>query len=69
MVNDRNTGAGMDLVAHKRALTPAQYGDLAEVPPELEWLANIVTSVSLPLLRVRKSIPSHHSTRHAALRG
>src|SRR5271156_2155487 len=25
----------------KRALTPAQYGDLADVPPELEWLANI----------------------------
>ena len=24
-----------------RVLTPAQYGDLAEVPPELEWLANI----------------------------
>ncbi len=25
----------------KRTLTPAQYGDLADVPPELEWLANI----------------------------
>lgn len=22
-------------------LTPAQYGELADVPPELEWLANI----------------------------
>jgi integrase/recombinase XerD len=32
-----NTGAA----DRKRALTPAQYGDLAEVPPELEWLANI----------------------------
>ncbi len=32
-----NTGA----VVGKRALTPAQYGDLADVPPELEWLANI----------------------------
>jgi len=21
--------------------TPAQFGDLADVPPELEWLANI----------------------------
>jgi integrase/recombinase XerD len=31
-----------DLVAvEKRSLTPAQYGDLADVPPELEWLANI----------------------------
>jgi len=25
----------------RRALTPAQFGDLADVPPELEWLANI----------------------------
>ena len=25
----------------RRILTPAQYGDLADVPPELEWLANI----------------------------
>jgi hypothetical protein len=23
------------------SLTPAQYSDLADVPPELEWLANI----------------------------
>jgi site-specific recombinase XerD len=31
-----------DLIAvEKRALTGAQYGDLAEVPAELEWLANI----------------------------
>ncbi|MBV8055014.1 MAG: tyrosine-type recombinase/integrase, partial [Deltaproteobacteria bacterium] len=27
--------------AAARGLTPAQYGDLAAVPPELEWLANI----------------------------
>jgi integrase/recombinase XerD len=34
-----------DLVAvEKRALTPAQYGDLADVPPELEWLANITNA-------------------------
>jgi site-specific recombinase XerD len=25
----------------RRTLTPAQYGDLADVPAELEWLANI----------------------------
>src|ERR1017187_8889942 len=25
----------------RRTLTPAQYGELADVPPELEWLANI----------------------------
>jgi hypothetical protein len=27
--------------ALRRPLTPAQFGDLAEVPPELEWLANL----------------------------
>ena len=25
-------------------LTPAQYGDLADVPPEIEWLANITNA-------------------------
>jgi hypothetical protein len=31
-----------DLVAvDRRALTPAQFGDPANVPPELEWLAII----------------------------
>ncbi len=31
-----------DLVAvEKQALTPAQYGQLAEVPTEPEWLANL----------------------------
>jgi hypothetical protein len=31
-----------DLVAvEQRALTAAQFGELAAVPPELEWLANI----------------------------
>ncbi|MGO9265113.1 MAG: tyrosine-type recombinase/integrase [Candidatus Binataceae bacterium] len=35
-------GTAKDLVAvNSGALTPAQYGQLAEVPPELEWLANI----------------------------
>jgi integrase/recombinase XerD len=34
-----------ELVAvEKSALTPAQYGQLAEVPPELEWLANITNA-------------------------
>ena len=28
----------------KRILTPAQYGNLADVPPELEWLANITNA-------------------------
>ncbi len=27
--------------ALRRPLTPAQFGDLADVPPELEWLANL----------------------------
>jgi site-specific recombinase XerD len=31
-----------DLITVTRnGLTPAQFGDLAEVPPELEWLANL----------------------------
>ena len=29
------------VVIGKQKLTPAQYSDLADVPPELEWLANI----------------------------
>src|SRR5215831_8176157 len=34
-----------DLVAvEPRALTATQFGDLAEVPPELEWLANITNA-------------------------
>jgi site-specific recombinase XerD len=28
----------------KQTLTPAQYGELADVPPEIEWLANITNS-------------------------
>jgi hypothetical protein len=27
-------------VTVQRPLTPAQFGDLAELPPELEWLTN-----------------------------
>jgi integrase/recombinase XerD len=33
----RNPGA----VTIRRPLTPAQFGDLAELPPEFEWLANL----------------------------
>jgi integrase/recombinase XerD len=34
-----------DLVAiTKTGLTPVQFGDLAEVPPELEWLANLTNA-------------------------
>src|SRR5207244_12765432 len=32
----------MDLIPHKKqSLTPAQFEQLADVPPEEEWLANI----------------------------
>jgi hypothetical protein len=38
-------GTAKDLVAvNQGALTPVQYGQLAEVPPELEWLANITNA-------------------------
>ena len=39
LVAIENTGAAA--AVRKRALTTAQYGDLADVPPEIEWLANI----------------------------
>jgi hypothetical protein len=29
-----------------RSLTPAQYGALADVPPEIEWLANIPKGIT-----------------------
>ena len=29
------------LPAHRRPLTPGQFTDLAAIPPELEWLANL----------------------------
>src|SRR5215471_21235866 len=37
LVRVRNNRA----VTVRRALTPAQFGDLADIPPELEWLANL----------------------------
>jgi len=40
LIEARNTGAP----ALRRALTPAQFGDLAQVLPELEWLANLTNS-------------------------
>ena len=38
--------------AAARGLTPAQYGDLAEVPPELEWLANITNRKTREAYRI-----------------
>jgi len=32
------------IAVNQNGLTPAQFGDLAEVPPELEWLANITNA-------------------------
>lgn len=37
---------------HKNGLTPAQYGALAEVPPELEWLANITNAKTRRAYRI-----------------
>ena len=37
LVRTGYTGA----VAVQRTLTPTQFGDLAEIPPEFEWLANL----------------------------
>jgi integrase/recombinase XerD len=41
MAKDLVAVGNTDAAGRKRTLTPAQYGDLADVPPELEWLANI----------------------------
>jgi integrase/recombinase XerD len=29
------------ITVNRNGMTPAQFGDLAEVPPEIEWLANL----------------------------
>ena len=36
-------------VISKQTLTPTQFSDLADVPPELEWLANITNPKTRPL--------------------
>ena len=36
-------GAILDLLV-RETLTPSQFSQLADVPPELEWLANITNS-------------------------
>jgi integrase/recombinase XerD len=57
---------GNDLVPTigKQTLTPAQYGDLSDVPPELEWLANITN------LKTRRAykIDVEEFTRFTALK-
>jgi hypothetical protein len=54
MVSDKNTDGCKDLVLQKRTLTPAQFGDLADVPPELEWLANLTNLQNAPFLQNRR---------------
>jgi integrase/recombinase XerD len=51
--------------AAARMLTPAQYGELAEVPPELEWLANITN----PNTREAYRIDVGEFSSFAGLRG
>jgi site-specific recombinase XerD len=51
--------------ATTRVLTPTQYGDLAEVPPELEWLANITN----PKTREAYRIDVSEFSTFAGLRG
>ena len=52
----RNLDAGADVfrmnAIERHALTPAQFGDLAEVPPELEWFPNISRSTMARLSRL-----------------
>ena len=43
-----NTGAPVV----RRALTPGQFTDLAEIPPELEWLANITNRKTREAYRI-----------------
>jgi site-specific recombinase XerD len=47
LVKTGNTAAAMP-----RTLAPAQYGDLAEVPPELEWLANLTNPKTREAYRI-----------------
>ena len=46
MSNDHSKAVASELVSinSERNLTPDQYRDLADIPPELEWLANITNA-------------------------
>src|SRR5260370_22368781 len=65
LVAVENAGAAQERQVLKRALTPAQYGDLADVPPELEWLANITN----PKTRRAYKIDVSEFSAFAGLRG
>ncbi len=46
-----------ELVAvEQRALTPAQFGDLADVPTELEWLANLTNPKTRRAYRIEVGV-------------
>jgi integrase len=51
--------------ALRRPLTPAQFGDLAEIPPEFEWLANLTN----PKTRRAYKIDVEEFIAFAGLRG
>src|SRR5216684_7854102 len=61
LVRVTNTGA----VTLQRALTPAQFGGLADIPPELEWLANLTN----PKTRRAYKIDVEEFIAFAGLRG
>jgi hypothetical protein len=44
----RVTNPGAVIV--RRSFTPAQFGDLAELLPELEWLANLTNPANARLI-------------------
>jgi integrase/recombinase XerD len=65
MANELVKTGNVATPAATRMLTPAQYGDLAEVPPELEWLANITN----PKTREAYRIDVREFSTFAGLRG
>jgi hypothetical protein len=52
MVKDLVAVGNMGALVRKRALTPTQYGDLADVPPELEWFVNITNAKTQRAYRI-----------------
>jgi hypothetical protein len=54
--------------ALRRPLTPAQFGDLAYIPPEFEWLANL-TNLTNPKTRRAYKIDVEEFNAFAGLRG
>ena len=62
----RQSGCSRSVIRRSfQSWTPAQYGDLADVPPELEWLANITN----PKTRRAYKIDVSEFSAFAGLRG